>query len=208
MKELPADNELIVKLQKGDVKAFDLVYEKYAGRHHGFILKYLKSTGETEQQIDYNSILEQISLLIAKLPEKQRTNFLVRLFSHGHNNQELRNYLMEDWNNTPATADSSETELRRLPDRIHHIIRNNENQKRWYNVKIVLADPDPEKYSFRATFEDDSLEEVLRLLSMTSPIGYKISPRIYKSDGTFEKEVITLFKKITKTKKKLIMEKI
>ncbi len=46
--------------------------------------------------------------------------------------------------------------------------------ERWYNVKIDIADKELEKYSFRATFEDDKLEEVLRLLSMTSPISYNI----------------------------------
>jgi transmembrane sensor len=65
---------------------------------------------------------------------------------------------------------------------------------RWYNVKVILASRELEKFSFRATFEDDSLEEVLRLLKMTSPIGYKITPRVMKSDGTFEKETITLYK--------------
>ncbi len=73
--------------------------------------------------------------------------------------------------------------------------------ERWYNVKVILADQDLEKYSFRGTFEDDSLEEVLRLLSLTSPIGYTIAPRVMKSDGTFEKEVITLYRKANKNNK-------
>ncbi|MEI6277536.1 MAG: FecR domain-containing protein, partial [Prolixibacteraceae bacterium] len=55
-----------------------------------------------------------------------------------------------------------------------------------------------EKYSFRATFEDDSLEEVLRLLGMTSPIDYKIAPRVARNDGTFEKVVVSLNKRSNK----------
>ena len=70
--------------------------------------------------------------------------------------------------------------------------------ERWYNVKVILADQNLEKFSFRATFEDDSLEEVLHLLGMTSPIGYKIVPRVMKSDGTFEKVIVTLYKKANK----------
>ena len=70
--------------------------------------------------------------------------------------------------------------------------------ERWYNVKVILADKDLEKFSFRATFEDDSLEEVLRLLGLTSPIGYKIAPRVMKSDGTFEKVIVTLYKRANK----------
>ena len=69
--------------------------------------------------------------------------------------------------------------------------------ERWYNIKVVLADRELEKFSFRATFEDDSLEEVLRLLSMTSPIRYKIAPRVMNSDGTFEKVIVTLYKRAT-----------
>jgi ferric-dicitrate binding protein FerR (iron transport regulator) len=64
--------------------------------------------------------------------------------------------------------------------------------ERWYNVKVILADDDLKGFSFRATFEDDSLEEVLHLLSLTSPISYKITPRIMKPDGTYEKMIVTL----------------
>jgi len=67
--------------------------------------------------------------------------------------------------------------------------------ERWYNVKVLLADQDLKKFSFRATFEDDSLEEVLHLLSLTSPISYKITPRVMKTDGTFEKVIVTLYKR-------------
>lgn len=64
--------------------------------------------------------------------------------------------------------------------------------ERWYNVKIDIADKELDKYSFRATFEDDKLEEVLRLLSMTSPIKYHITPRKLLADGTYEKEKVTI----------------
>ncbi|MCX6225230.1 MAG: DUF4974 domain-containing protein [Bacteroidia bacterium] len=67
--------------------------------------------------------------------------------------------------------------------------------ERWYNVKVVLADKELEKYSFRGTFEDDKLEEVLRLLSLTSPIKYKITPRKILPDGTYEKEKVTIYLK-------------
>jgi len=67
--------------------------------------------------------------------------------------------------------------------------------ERWYNIKVELADKELEQFSFRATFEDDSLEEVLNLLSMTSPIRFKIIPRELKANGTYEKERVILFKK-------------
>ena len=68
--------------------------------------------------------------------------------------------------------------------------------ERWYNVKVELADKELERFSFRATFEDDSLEEVLTLLSMTSPIQYKIIPRELNSNGTYQKQRVILFKKL------------
>lgn len=67
--------------------------------------------------------------------------------------------------------------------------------ERWYNVKFELADKELEKYSFRGTFNDDSLDEVLKLLSMTSPIRYKITPRRLIEDGTYEKEKVTIYLK-------------
>jgi len=67
--------------------------------------------------------------------------------------------------------------------------------ERWYNVKIVIADKELEKYSFHATFQDDKLEDVLRFLAMTSPISYKISSREVVADGTFKKEEVTIYKK-------------
>jgi len=64
--------------------------------------------------------------------------------------------------------------------------------ERWYNIKVELADKELEKYSFRGTFEDDKLEEVLYYLSMTSPITYQITPRKILANGTFEKEKVTI----------------
>lgn len=72
--------------------------------------------------------------------------------------------------------------------------------ERWYNVKVILKDQDLKNFTFRATFEDDSLEDVLRLLSMTSPIGYKIASDYVKSDGTFEKITVTLYKRVLNKK--------
>lgn len=51
MKAFPDDKELVKRLQKGDIEAFDLIYEKYSARLFAFGLKYLKSTDETEELI-------------------------------------------------------------------------------------------------------------------------------------------------------------
>ena len=64
---------------------------------------------------------------------------------------------------------------------------------RWYNVKINLADKEIEQYSFRGTFQDDTLEDVLWCLCLTSPIRYTINPRKFMADGTFKKEEVTIY---------------
>jgi transmembrane sensor len=66
--------------------------------------------------------------------------------------------------------------------------------ERWYNVRIIIVDRDIDKYTFRATFQDDKLEDVLKYLAMTSPISYKITPRKILPDGTLQKEEVRFYK--------------
>ena len=47
-KDIISDHELVQKLQKGDIDAFDEVFKKYGDRLFGFALNYLKSKEETE----------------------------------------------------------------------------------------------------------------------------------------------------------------
>jgi ferric-dicitrate binding protein FerR (iron transport regulator) len=67
--------------------------------------------------------------------------------------------------------------------------------ERWYNIRVVIKDSSLLNYSFRAIFEDDKIEEVMRFISMTSPIRYEISPRKLLDDGTFEKQIINMYLK-------------
>jgi RNA polymerase sigma-70 factor (ECF subfamily) len=45
------DNDLVERLQNGDIEAFDTIYSKYSGKLYAFGLKYLKSTDETEELV-------------------------------------------------------------------------------------------------------------------------------------------------------------
>jgi RNA polymerase sigma-70 factor (family 1) len=47
----PSDIDLVERLQKRDVEAFDLIYEKYSGKLYAFGMKYLRSTSETEELV-------------------------------------------------------------------------------------------------------------------------------------------------------------
>ncbi len=63
---------------------------------------------------------------------------------------------------------------------------------RWYNVDFVLADDQLLDINFRATFVNEQLEEVLKLLSYSSPIRYEIEDRKMNDDHEFIKRKVIL----------------
>ena len=62
---------------------------------------------------------------------------------------------------------------------------------RWYNVDIEIKDKELYKYAFRATFQDESLEQVLKLLALTAPFTYEEQPRVV-IDNAFQKRKFLL----------------
>lgn len=66
---------------------------------------------------------------------------------------------------------------------------------RKYNAEIILHG-DPLKSSiFRATFQDENLDEICKLLSTVAPITYKISNSERQADGTFTKSKVEIWLK-------------
>ena len=63
---------------------------------------------------------------------------------------------------------------------------------RWYNVEVEVVDRSLDDYTFHATFADEPLSEVLKLLSMTTPISYKEEKRLSDKNGVFQKRKIVL----------------
>lgn len=61
---------------------------------------------------------------------------------------------------------------------------------RWYNVDIVIMDKELETYTYVGTFQDETLDEMLKLLSLTAPIKYEDLGRKRDENGTFEKREI------------------
>lgn len=51
MQTAPDDSKLVERLQKGDIEAFDMLYEKYSGKLYSFGLKYLRSVEEAEELV-------------------------------------------------------------------------------------------------------------------------------------------------------------
>jgi len=77
----PGDIELVERLQKGDVEAFDLIYEKYSGKLYAFGLKYLKSTEEAEELVQsvFLKLWENYKIL------KKELSFKSYLFTIAYN---------------------------------------------------------------------------------------------------------------------------
>lgn len=66
---------------------------------------------------------------------------------------------------------------------------------RWYNVDIKLEGPELKGWAYTATFEDESLFQVLELLKVSAPIDYVINKREIKTDKTFSKMEIVIKQK-------------
>ncbi|MDO8952626.1 MAG: DUF4974 domain-containing protein [Draconibacterium sp.] len=64
--------------------------------------------------------------------------------------------------------------------------------ERWYNAKIIIQDEKLNTYRFKATFIDEPIEEVLKLIAKTTPIKYKIDKREFDSNGVLKQKKITI----------------
>ncbi len=64
-----------------------------------------------------------------------------------------------------------------------------------FNVEFILKDQSIAQSPYRATFEDESLPEILRLLEMTAPIQFKIHPKTEDKSDQFSITKIEVIKK-------------
>jgi ferric-dicitrate binding protein FerR (iron transport regulator) len=67
--------------------------------------------------------------------------------------------------------------------------------ERWYNVDIEIKDETLKNYRFKATFQDEPLEEVLRLMAISTPMEYTIEKREAGSDNVYKKRKVTIKRK-------------
>jgi ferric-dicitrate binding protein FerR (iron transport regulator) len=61
---------------------------------------------------------------------------------------------------------------------------------RWYDVDIEIEGQELKDFRYYATFENEPLSEVLRLITATAPIQYKEETRVKNIDGSFSKRKI------------------
>ena len=62
-----------------------------------------------------------------------------------------------------------------------------------YGVEIELQGEELKTYWYRATFEDESLYEILRLLKLTAPINYQEVKRKQQADGSYSRPKIIIY---------------
>lgn len=62
-----------------------------------------------------------------------------------------------------------------------------------YNVEIEMRGKNLQDFKYRATFQDESLEEILKLLKLSSPVDYREVKRNPLPDGSFPKKKIIIF---------------
>ena len=70
-----------------------------------------------------------------------------------------------------------------------HVVQTLEN---WYNISIKLENSQLNEFRFTASFKDESLAQVLNLLSLTSPMNYNIENAVKNSDNSYSKRRVTL----------------
>lgn len=62
-----------------------------------------------------------------------------------------------------------------------------------YNVDIELQGKELKDYRYHATFEEESLEEILKLLKLSAPINFKEVKREPLPDGSFPKKKVIIY---------------
>jgi len=83
----------------------------------------------------------------------------------------------------------TEGKIQFIDDPIHVVVEKLSN---WYNVDIAIADHRLDRYRFTGTFIDEPVEQILAILSRTSPLVYTIIPPRKLDDNSFTKRKITL----------------
>ena len=71
---------------------------------------------------------------------------------------------------------------------------------RWYNVKVEIINEKVNDFTFTATFMDETLPQVLELMTLATPVDYQLTLRKKLTDGSFSKQKVLIGLKHT-TKK-------
>ena len=64
--------------------------------------------------------------------------------------------------------------------------------ERRYNIDIEITNQNVKRFTYTATFADEPLPQVLELLSLATPLSYKIIPRQKLPDGTYARQKVLI----------------
>jgi transmembrane sensor len=63
---------------------------------------------------------------------------------------------------------------------------------RWYNIDVEITNQKIKEYPFTATFTDETLPQVLELLSLATPVSYQLTLSKKLPDGSFSKQKVVI----------------
>lgn len=63
---------------------------------------------------------------------------------------------------------------------------------RWYNVEVEITSEKVKEYTYTATFTDETLYQVLELMTLPTPVSYKLTPVKKLSDGSYSKQKVLI----------------
>jgi RNA polymerase sigma-70 factor (ECF subfamily) len=124
------DIELVERLQKSDVEAFDLIYKKYSGKLYTFGLKYLRSTAEAEELVQtvFLKLWENHKNLIKESSFKSYLftiayNDICKLFRKRNYRQIFIRETLYEYSQSSNEAEES-INLQSVLDRVQELVEN------------------------------------------------------------------------------------
>jgi len=141
----------------------------------------IKATLDEGKIIIFKALKDGSSERITELEPRQQGVFIVN--SKKFTVQTVKTVKYTSW---------KEGKLLLLDDPMDIVISKLE---RWYNVDIELADPNLKEYRYTATFIDETLPQVLQLLSLATPIEFNFTSRIKQQNNTYSKSKVIISRK-------------
>lgn len=77
-------------------------------------------------------------------------------------------------------------------DKMEDVVRR---LSHWFNVEIIISDPEIKDYAYKASFRNENLTQVLNLLKISAPIDYEIVGNNLMPNGEYSKQKVYLRKK-------------
>ena len=157
----------------------------------------VKATGTKFDVIDYDSsLITEVILVSGKVFVNESDNnsnpyLISELISNQHfvyNKQtKVSSIINEDTYRFTAWKDGKLIFRNEPLDKVLNRISN------VFNVDIELQGNELKDYRYHATFEEESLEEILKLLKLSAPINFIEVKRNPLPDGSFQKKKVIIF---------------